>query len=294
MFDFNGLLIKVAQSKNTVHLLNGALMLLVVLSATHWVRLYLDRGYQQLLVSSQNSAQLSAGIGINPDELISYHLFGTAVPDALPVSNENIPLSSLNLKLTGVVASDRGGFALISVNGQPQSPFFIGEVVTQNAVLDQVLPDRVILLRGNSRESLLLDSDEQNNLSQVQVRIPSAAPEPAGNPADSIQNVGQDNYVLPREVVAQNVNNMDVLSQALIVPNKGGGFLVKDIRKNGVFDKLGLQKGDVITKVNNLAVNSMVDVMQLYRLTNDINKVNNIQVEISRGGNDKILYYKLE
>ncbi|MDX5151940.1 MAG: type II secretion system protein N, partial [Acidiferrobacterales bacterium] len=149
MFDFNGLLNRLDQSNNTVRLLNGTLVLLIVLSTTHWVRLYLDRDYQQLLQSSQYSTEASAGIGINPDELISYNLFGDAAPTR-PTSNENIPLSSLNLKLTGVVASDRGGFALISVNGQPQSPFFIGEVVTRNAVLDQVLPDRVILLRGNS------------------------------------------------------------------------------------------------------------------------------------------------
>ncbi|MGW8247826.1 MAG: type II secretion system protein N [Acidiferrobacterales bacterium] len=267
--------------------MNGTLVLLIVLSTTHWVRLYLDRDYQRLLGSSQYAAEASAGIGINPDELISYNLFGDATP-ARPASNENIPLSSLNLKLTGVVASDRGGIALISVNGQPQSPFFIGEVVTRNAVLDQVLPDRVILLRGNSRESLLLDNEDQNTLS------PGRPPTPATNPVNGIQNLGENNYVLPRKAVAQNVNNMDVLKQALIVPNKDGGFLVKEVQENGVFDKLGLQKGDVIRKVNNLAVNSMVDVMQLYRLTNDINKINNIQVEISRGGNDEILYYKLE
>jgi type II secretion system protein C len=293
MFEFSGILFRLTQSKNAVYLVNGILALLIALSAVYWVRLYMNRDYRLLLESSQISSPASAGVGINPDELISYHLFGAA-PVSTPVSNEIIPLSSLNLKLTGVVASDRGGFALISVNGQPQSPFFIGEVVTRDAVLDQVLPDRVILLRGNTRESLLLDNDEQNSLSRNQARTPAPSPATAANPANSIQNVGENNYVLPRKVVAQNINNMDVLKQALIVPNKDGGFLVKDVQKNGVFDKLGLQKGDVIHKVNHLAVNSMVDVMQLYRLTNDINKVNSIQVEISRGGNDEILYYRLE
>jgi len=113
-----------------------------------------------------STASSSSGVGINANELTSYHLFGNTVSSD-KTSPENIPLSSLNLKLTGVIASNRGGFALISVNGQAQSQYFLGEEVTQNTVLDEVLPDRVILLRGNSRESLLLDENTQNPDKQV-------------------------------------------------------------------------------------------------------------------------------
>jgi len=293
MFDFNGLLFQFSQSKNAVNVLNGILALLILLSATHWVRLYMDRDYELLLVSSQSTAPGSTGIGINADELISYHLFGAA-PASEAVTNKNIPLSSLNLRLTGVVASDRGGFALISVDGQPQAPFFIGEVVTRNAVLDQVLPDRVILLRGSSRESLLLDNDEQGDLHINPAGTPATRSESTLNPADSIRRISENNYSLPKKLVAASVNNSEILNQALIVPNKSGGFLVKNVQQNGVFEKLGLKKDDVIRKVNNLPVNSMVDVMQLYRLTGDINKINNIQIEVSRNGSNQTLFYRLE
>ena len=198
MFDFNGLQISVTQSRNTAYLLNGVLALLIILSATHWVRLYMDRDHRLLPGSSLMPAPAPTGVGINTDELISYHLFGVA-PASAPASSDNIPLSSLNLKLTGVVASDRGGFALISVNGQPQSAFFIGEVVTRNAVLDQVLPDRVVLLRGGSREALLLDDNEQNNSPENQLRIPDKVSNLRTNPADFVQvqlNHGGDKEIL--------------------------------------------------------------------------------------------------
>ena len=292
MLDFSGLLHQFSQSRNSVQALNAILAILIAVSTLLWIRVYLDRDYNRLLIASVSNPQNSAGIGINTDELISYNLFGASIDNG-PASQNNIPLSSLNLKLTGVVASDRGGFALISVNGQPQTPYFIGEVVTQNAVLDEVLPDRVILRRGGSRESLLLDNDDQLPGQSVELSSPSTSPGPI-NPVNSIENLGDNNYVVPKNVVASNIDNMGVLQQALIVPNKDGGFLVKNVQQDGVFAKLGLRKGDVIKKVNGMPVNSMVDVMQLYRLTNDINKISNIQVELDREGATRTLNYSLK
>lgn len=290
MLDFSGVLHQFSQSRNAFNVLNAFLMLLIALSTLLWVRVYLDRDYNRLLTASQSLPQNSAGVGINTDELIAYNLFG-ASNSTEPTTQKNIPLSSLNLKLTGVVASDRGGFALISVNGQPQSPFFIGEVVTRNAVLDQVLPDRVILRRGSSRESLLLDNDDQLPGQSAEL---SAAPSSLPNSVNSIENLGGNNYAVSKNVVVANVDNMEILQQALIVPNKDGGFLVKNVQQNGVFAKLGLRKGDVIKKVNGLPVNTMVDVMQLYRLANDINKISNIRVELDREGVTQTLNYSLK
>jgi len=292
MLDFSGLLHQFSQSRNAVQVLNAVLAILIALSTLLWVRVYLDRDYNRLLMASVSNPQNSSGIGINADELIGYNLFG-ASSDTGPATQKNIPLSSLNLKLTGVVASDRGGFALISVNGQPQTPYFIGEVVTQNAVLDEVLPDRVILRRGGTRESLLLDNDDQLPGQSVDLSLPSPSPGPT-NPVNSIENLGDNKYIVPKNVVASNIDNMGVLQQALIVPNKDGGFLVKNVQQDGVFAKLGLHKGDVIKKVNGMPVNSMVDVMQLYRLTSDINKISNIQVELDREGATRTLNYSLK
>lgn len=292
MFDFSSLFYQFARTKKTMYALNSVLFLALALSATYWTKFYMDQRYQTLLGASITSEPQATGVGINADDLVSFHLFGNS--EAAPsTQQQNIPLSSLNLKLTGVVASDRGGFALISVNGQPQAPFFIGEVVAENAILDSVMPDRVILLRGSSKESLLLDADDSTSLPVPAFGPPQPAPGHVAIPAGSIQNIGNNAYSVPRKVVADNVNNVDLLQQALVVPNKDGGFLVKSIQPGSVFGKLGLRQGDVIRKVNNMPVNSMVDVAQLYRLTGDINRIDNIRVELDRNGSQQTLQYNL-
>jgi len=294
MFNFNGSLHQVSQSKVTIYLLNTILAFLILASAYHWTRLYLDRDYNRLLVASISNNQNAADTSVTASALISYPLFGMAENTGSGLQKD-IPLSSLNIKLYGVVASDNGGFALISVNGQPQSAFYVGESVTGDAVLDQVLSDRIILRRGNSRESVFLESVDQLSKQSPKMSAPSfGSSNSKSNPANSIESLGGNKYALPKNVVTENVDNMNVLQQALIVPNEDGGFLVKNVQQNGVFAKLGLRQGDVIKKVNDMPVNTMVDVMQLYRLTKDINKINNIRVELERGGTSQTLNYSLK
>lgn len=279
-----------SRSQGMVHALNAALVSILALSGYYWTTYYMDQKYRVLLDGSRTIESRGASTGFSVDDLVASHVFG--IPDQVEgPSQANIPLSSLNLKLAGVIASDRGGFALISVNGQPQAPFFIGEKIVDNAVLDSVLPDRIILIRNGIKESLLLDSDAENTSA---VASPLASPDPrTGATGGLLKKIGDNRYQVNRSLVKENTSNPDLLRQALIVPNEGGGFLVKNIQAGSVIDKLGLKAGDVITKVNNLPLNSMVDVMQLYRLTGDINKINNVNVEVVRNGQAETLNYNL-
>lgn len=141
-----------------VLLAQGLLVLSIAASGIFWIN-----NLQQRNTAAADSARLGNRTGADragyvAGELAASRIFGDPGLQATPVASR-VPLSSLNLKLTGVVSSDSGGFAMISVNGQPQTPFFAGEKVYQDTILESVLPDRVILLRGGTRESLLLDPE---------------------------------------------------------------------------------------------------------------------------------------
>lgn len=279
-----------AQTRSGLALLYGGLLVLSALSAVHWGSYFMNQQYRVLLAGSQ-AVETPANAGINIDELVASRIFGIPPVDNRPAARD-LPISSLNLKLTGVVASDRGGFALISVSGQPQTPFFVGEVVVSNAVLDAVLEDRVILLRNGVRESLLLE-----NADATGAGLPTIQPVPTANQSPLnklVEQTGDNRFKLAKKDLTANLKNPEVLRQALIVPNPGGGFVVKNIQPGSVFEKLGLNRGDVIRKVNNMDINSMVDVMQLYRLTGDIDQISNIQVEVERNGNREQLLYRLD
>ncbi len=222
--------------------------------------------------------------------LLTSQLFGQApsLPGTGGVSLDAIPISSLNLVLAGVVAAGGASFALISVNGQPQEPFAIGQEVTAGAILQSVYPDRVLLTRQGITESLMLEGVNDNASGGV-----STGGSIQGGPATgAIYQRSQNDYVVPRSVVnAQLHKPQELLSQALMVPNPTGGFLVREIQPDSVYQKLGLQVGDVIRSVNGQPVNSLQDAMRAYQ---QASKLSDVRLEVVRGGRPEVLQYQIK
>ncbi|HKQ31482.1 MAG TPA: type II secretion system protein N, partial [Burkholderiales bacterium] len=67
---------------------------------------------------------------------------------------------SLNVVLTGVMARGPSSFAFLSVNGAPEVFITIGEEITTGTTLETVYPDRVVLKRGATLESVLLKGND--------------------------------------------------------------------------------------------------------------------------------------
>jgi general secretion pathway protein C len=235
--------------------------------------------------------------------LLAANLFGQAPPSTAQQSLDSIPISSLNLVLTGVVAAGGASFALISVNGQAQEPFAIGQEVLSGATLRAVLPDRAILERGGVNEALMLEGMAKPLPDITLDGLPSAPPAPMPGPvaAQSPQPAGADlgirqqapnSFVVPRSTIdAQMQQPQQFLSQAHMVPNAGGGFLVREIQPGSVYEKLGLQVGDVIRSVNGQPVNSVQDAMRSYAQAKGSG---NVRLEIVRAGRPEMLQYNVQ
>jgi len=73
------------------------------------------------------------------------------------------------------------------------------------------------------------------------------------------------NFTVERNTLTQQMQKPEFLTQALMVPNAGGGFLVREIQPGSVYEKLGVRTGDVIRSVNGQPINNMEEVMKLYQ-----------------------------
>jgi hypothetical protein len=98
--------------------------------------------------------------GVDLEPLFSANLFGQPERQAEDINPEQLPISKLNLVLTGVMARGAIGFAFLSVNNAPEIFVTIGQEVTAGVTLEDIYPDRIVLRRGATLESVLLkDSD---------------------------------------------------------------------------------------------------------------------------------------
>lgn len=266
-----------------VELVNLAALLLLcaALASLSWRLLAPKPAQLNLLPIPMESAATSSKSGLA--QIKAANLFGAAKVMG-EQSPTQVPLSSLNLRLNGVVSAGDDSVALISVSGQPQSPFFIGDEVSHGAILDSVHPDRAILKRNGILESLVLED--------VSSSLPSNAVQSRGpRNAARVRSMGQNAYAIPRDLLNSQLSNPDFLRNATIVAHKNGGFLVKRMKKGSLYEQLGLRRGDIIKGANGQPINNIQDAMQHYQQMGSLGQV---ELEVQRGGQSQMLQFHLE
>ncbi len=265
--------------------LNGGILLLLTASLAQWTWLAVKAPLPPLVLAPPTPSAQQNTFSLQP--LLAAHLFGQVSQELRGGRLENLPISSLNLVLTGVIASASGGYALISVNGQAQEPFGVGQTVTGNAVLQAVYPDRVVIQRNGALESLMLEGAEKSPTEQwVPPAVTSRPPAASEN---IVRETGANHYMVEREQLAAQMRTPDFLRQATMIPSKSGGFQVQQIQAGSLYEKLGLRAGDIIKAVNGQPVNSAEDAIRLYQ---QIPNIGAVQMEITRGGKPENLYYQ--
>jgi general secretion pathway protein C len=246
------------------------------LAALLWLSWALAQGTWRIVQPTGPAVARAGAEEVDLGVLPRSQIFGAAVS---PQTAESLAPTNLNLTLTGVIARPVGGCALVIVQGQPESAFCAGEDLTPGVRLDTVERDRIVILRNGARETVpLKDLDKHANL---------IAPPP---PGPIVQPGSTGAAVVDRKQLQQQMGKPEFLSQALIVPNPEGGFLVRQIQPGSLYEKLGLRPGDVIRNVNGQALTSMEDVMKLYQ---QFGTAQRVLVDVQRQGRSETLYYDM-
>lgn len=278
---------KISSSRWTPIIVNGIALLLLTSSLAQWG---LGLMAPPEPVATQPVAPLVDN-GAELSQLVDAHLFGhiELAAGQNHLSPDTIPLTSLNLVLTGVMVRGENSFAIISAEGGQETSFNIGEEILAGAALHAVYPDRAILRRNGTLEALVLKEGvalaEGSIITSPQVRHVTPTP--------GIRGSG-NNFTVTRSTLTQQMQRPEFLSQALMVPNAGGGFLVREIQPGSVYEKLGIRPGDVIRSVNGQPLNNMEEVMKLYQQLGGVNRVEDVSIEVMRGGRTESLQYYLE
>jgi general secretion pathway protein C len=265
--------------------LNGGMLLLLTASLAQWTWLMIKPPLPPLVVAPPPPQSPNA-FSLQP--LLAAHLFGQVSQELTGRRLDNLPISSLNLVLAGVIASGAGGYALISANGQPQEPFAVGQTITENAVLQAVYPDRVVIRRNGALESLLLEGAD-NSPAPPEVAMPAVNQTAGVSSGEIVRETGANQYMVARDQLAAQMRTPDFLKQATVVPSSGGGFLVRRIQPGSLYEKLGMRAGDIIKSVNGQPINTAEDAIRLYQ---QMSSISSVQMEIMRGGKSESIYYQ--
>ncbi|HET7766621.1 MAG TPA: type II secretion system protein N [Burkholderiales bacterium] len=258
-------------------LAHRALPTAATLAALLWLCWALAQGTWRILQPGSPAVVRSSDEATDLGVLARSQLFGAA--PAKVADEASLAPSNLNITLTGVAVELKGGCALLVVQGQPESAFCTGEELTPGVRLDAVERDRIVILRNGVREAVMLKDTEKTAALNL---TPPSPP--------IVQPSGTGAQLVDRRQLQQQLGKPEFLSQALIVPNADGGFLVRQIQPGSLYEKLGLRPGDVIKNVNGQALTSMDDVMRLYQ---QFGSAQRVLVEVQRQGRTETLYYDM-
>ena len=267
-------------------ILNLGLLLLLTASLAQWTWLFVKPTLAPVMTAPSPSGTTNTHtFSVQP--LLAAHLFGQASQE-LTGRLGTLPVSSLNLVLTGVIAASNGGYALISVNGQPQESFTVGQNVTSGAVLQAVYSDRVVIQRNGVMESLLLEGADKSAPVSSESWQPSVSAQPLAEHG-TVRETGANHYMIDRDQLAAQMRTPDFLRQATMVPSNSGGVPGRQIQPGSLYEKLGLRAGDVVKSINGQTINSVEDAMKLYQ---QMANLSSVQMEVQRGGKPEYLYYQ--
>ena len=261
----------------------------------------LASGISSIVQSRLQRSSGDASVGIDPPKNegavrpVSEYLLMTkrdlfAAPRDEPAfadNDGNLAAGPTDMRLLGTGGRGEAGFAIVeSKSGKDQVVVAIGDDLN-GAKLTKVGWRRAVLRRAGVDELLVVPPD-------VAVETAKKTTERAPK-NDNIQELGDDRWMVSQTEVAHQLENLGSLfTQMRAVPNmKDGaanGFRIFAIRRNSLFQKLGLKNNDVVQRVNGLDLNDPARAMGLLE---DLKGENRLTIDVLRGKEPRTLTYEI-
>ena len=253
----------------------------------------------------QQTAPVSTGkAAADLEQLLSYSLFGkvTAEPQrAAPVVTE-APKTQLNVKLTGVVAqaNPNSGSAIIESRGSEGTYAIDDTIEGTNAVLKQVLIDRVLIQQAGRFETLMLDGIEYTRMAQANAGLgrednpePSYENELVVSPQAAAPALDDSDLGISRdELLAEPMKFFDYIRVSPKHDNNGVllGYRLMPGKDPALFNQLGLQQNDLAVEINGIPLN---DMQQAMRVINELRDASEAAIKIERDGEIRDILFSL-
>lgn len=228
-------------------------------------------------------------------------IFSLAPPPetAAPVENEN-----LDIKLVGTSQLSSGNpYAIVEDPSGNQVLYRLGSVIPNAGKLVEVSSDRIVVLHNGHRVAVELPRETPESAPPFAGR-PGFNPRlrrgfrggpfgAAHEPGSGVRRLAPNRFLLTRATVNNNLNNMaPLLTQMRAVPNiqngAANGFRLSEIQPDSIFERIGLQDGDLVTSINGQPVGNPAKALALMQT---LQGQSSITLNIIRNGAPTTLSY---
>lgn len=188
-------------------------------------------------------------------------------------------ISIKNMILKGLYGTESKGFVIVAMKSNPKqtSIVAVGESY-QEYILKSIFSKSAKFHKDGS--DFILSLEEVTNVSYITKANENTL---EAQTTVSRQEIGY--YAKNPDKIFKDISLEEVKDAKELV-----GFKVTKIDKNSKFASLGLMKGDVIVKANNVKLKSYADAIQIYK---NIDDLDTIQIVVMRDNQEVELVYEI-
>lgn len=199
----------------------------------------------------------------------------------------------VSLKLKGtVIGTEEFTFCIIEDKTKRQENLYQkGDKINGMEITD-ITVNSVVLDNG----SMVLYIDEEAGTKGDEVASVPVAPEEDYFGLIDVEQSSPNEWVVSREDFLEATNNISqILSDFKIKPNfssgKMDGFKIDDIKDDSFTFAVGIEKGDIVKKINGEMIDSPKKIFEFYR---GLSGTDAVELEIERNGKTEVLTYKIK
>ena len=235
-----------------------------------------------LYVPSDVAGQLKQTSHASARQLAEMHIFGPPVEksDSVITTFIDAPDTELNIVLHGTFASSepRNAHAIIADNSGREESYAVGEEITNGITVHDIHADRVILWHNQRYETLRIPDSYISN-----VNTPLTAD-------TAMTSHKQGAQALPvMEMQSDSLNDL-INTQPARINGEFIGFQIGLLKDNTLFEKSGLQKGDIITWINEVDLDNPLKAI---RALNSITSGDYVNMTVRREGENISLSFHM-
>lgn len=206
---------------------------------------------------------------------------------------EDLEKTTLKLKLWGTITGNgEGAYAVIEDTAnrrQSQQLYRVGDNIG-DANIKHILREKVILTVAGRDEVL----DMEQVVESAGRAMASRRGTDSASLAEAREVPGQE-FFIQRDTIENAVSDIgNLMRQVRIRPyfedGNPEGVLLSGIRRDSIFEEMGLKSGDILKGVNGNPIRSVDDAMELYQ---ELRSSHNVQLQIERDGSSQSISYRI-
>jgi len=213
-----------------------------------------------------------------------------------------VEITPLNLTLVGTLVGE-DSLAIIKNNSTGTTDLYrVNDYLPQDgAQIYRIEPTRVLIRRGDRIESLELFEKfvtPPSQPSEFRLGIPKREEKRGreiGEVDLRVRQIGEGKFEVSRDDLEKATSNLGLMmTQARIVPNivagEIKGYKIFAIKPGSIYDKIGIQNGDIIERINGMELTTPESALQFFQqLKNETRFV----IDLERNGQKLTFTYNI-